>query len=432
MQTEETIIEYTLENGLRVMLKPIHTAPIVSSWVWYGVGSRNEQPGKTGVSHWVEHMQFKGTAQRTASDMDHAIARVGGSWNAFTSSDFTTYFETLPANSLELALELEADRMQNSLFDPTEVETERTVILSEREGSENEPRWQLSEAVNQVSFTHHPYRNEVIGSRVDLLALTRDDLFEHYQHYYQPGNALLCIAGDFDIDRTNELINHNFSQIAALPIHPHQPAPEATLPEIQQVELSGPGETTFLQIAYRSPKADDTDFFAFTILDSLLAGPSSLNMFGSGGVSNRTSRLYLNLIEKEFAVSLSGGLNASIDPSTFDLYLTLHPAHSPQELLSKLDEQLDLIVDGKITQNELDKAIKQARALFAYGSDNITNQAFWMGYSHVFANYDWFTSYIDQLTRVRLEDVARIARHYLDPSHRVIGIYHPEKVETHE
>ena len=158
-----------------------------------------------------------------------------------------------------------------------------------------------------------------------------------------------------------------------------------------------------------------------------LAGPSSLNMFGSGGVGNRTSRLYLNLIETEYAVSLSGGLNASIDPTTYDLHLTLHPARTPDDLLAKLDEQIQLVASGKITQVELDKAIKQARALFAYGSDNITNQAFWMGYSHVFADYAWFTSYIDRLLQVKLEDVTRVAQHYLDPNHRVIGIYHPEE-----
>jgi zinc protease len=414
MQNEDSLVQFTLENGLRVILKPIHTAPIVSNWVWYDVGSRNEQPGKTGVSHWVEHMQFKGTTQHSASEMDHAIARVGGMWNAFTSSDFTTYFETLPANSLELALELEADRMRNSLFDPAEVETERTVILSEREGSENEPRWLLSEAVNQVSFTHHPYRNEVIGSRADLQALTRDDLFGHYQRYYQPHKALLCIAGDFEVNRARDLVQRYFGDLSGAPSQLLTPDPEPTLPEFQKVELSGPGETTYLQIAYRAPKANDDDFFAFTILDSLLAGPSSLNMFGSGSISNRTSRLYLNLIETEYAVSLSGGLNASVDPTTYDLYLTLHPAHSPKELLAKLDDQLQLVAE-------------QARALFAYGSDNITNQAFWMGYSHVFADYSWFTGYIDQLARVRLDDVARVARHYLDPDRRVIGIYHPEE-----
>jgi len=427
MQIDDSLIQYSLSNGLRVMLKPIRTAPIVSSWVWYGVGSRNETPGKTGVSHWVEHMQFKGTANRSASDMDHAIARVGGMWNAFTSNDFTTYFETLPANSLDLALELEADRMQNSLFDPSEVETERTVILSEREGSENEPRWQLAEAVNQVSFRHHPYRNEVIGSKEDLLALTRDDLFGHYQNHYQPQNALLCIAGDLDPDTTKDRVQQFFGEIDGKPTTPNQPKAETDLPELRKVELSGPGETTYLQIAYRSPKADDEDFFAFTILDSLLAGPSSLNMFGSGGVGNRTSRLYLNLIETEFAVSMSGGLNASIDPTTYDLHLTLHPSRTPEELLARMDEQLGLISEGKISQDELDKAIKQARALFAYGSDNITNQAFWMGYSHVFADYSWFTYYIERLKQVSHEDVSRVAQHYLDPSHRVIGIYRPEE-----
>ena len=118
-----SLVTFQLDNGLRLLIREIHTAPIVSCWVWYGIGSRNELPGKTGLSHWVEHMQFKGTAQRSASWMDHSIARLGGHWNAFTSPDWTTYFETLPASALETALALEADRMRGSLFDPGEVET---------------------------------------------------------------------------------------------------------------------------------------------------------------------------------------------------------------------------------------------------------------------------------------------------------------------
>ena len=173
-------------NGLTVHLKEIHTAPIISHWVWYRVGSRNELPGTTGISHWVEHMQFKGTPAFPASILDKAISREGGVWNAFTHLDWTTYYETLPADKIDLALRLEADRMINSLFDPEEVDSERTVILSEREGSENEPLFRLGEAIQMAAFKTHPYGHEVIGYREDLLQMQRDDLYNHYRGLLYP------------------------------------------------------------------------------------------------------------------------------------------------------------------------------------------------------------------------------------------------------
>ncbi len=226
----DTLITYTLENGLTLLIREIHTAPIVSSWVWYGIGSRNEVPGKTGLSHWVEHMQFKGTAQHSASWMDHSIARLGGHWNAITSPDWTTYFETLPASALETALALEADRMRGSLFEPNEVETERTVILSEREGLENDPLFQLNEAVQLRAFREHPYRNEVIGAKEDLLALTREDLYGHYRNYYQPANALLCLAGDVDPQQALALTRQYFGNIESLPLEKQLPRRKKTRP----------------------------------------------------------------------------------------------------------------------------------------------------------------------------------------------------------
>ncbi|MFZ3151523.1 MAG: pitrilysin family protein [Anaerolineaceae bacterium] len=421
----DNLTEYQLDNGLSVMLKEIHSAPIISCWIWYGIGSRNELPGKTGVSHWVEHIQFKGTSHQTSTQMDHTIARLGGSWNAFTSPDWTTYFETLPANRLDAALQLESDRMTNSLFDPLEVETERTVILSEREGSENEPQFLLNEAVQNLAFTRHPYRNEVIGSKADLLALTREDLFQHYRNYYQPANARLCIAGDFSGSQAIDLVHQYFDGINTQPFSKSTPIPEDTLPNPEQVELHGPGDTTFIQLAYRSPRADSSDFFAFTILESLLTGPSSLNMFGSGGISHRTSRLYLALVENEMAVSVMGGLNASIDPSTFNINLTAHPEHMPTEIIQALDAQIESLQEKPVSQIEINRAVKQARALFAYGSDNITNQAFWMGYASSFARYEWFTNYVSRLSTVTPEDVMNVARKYLRSDARVLGIYSP-------
>ena len=152
-----------LRNGLEVRLKEIHTAPLISTWAWYRVGARNEVPGITGISHWVEHMQFKGTPMFPAGTLDRAISREGGFWNAFTWMDWTAYFETMPQDRVELALKVEADRMHNSLFDPAEVESERTVIIAEREGSENEPTFRLSEEVHAAAFRVHPYHHMTIG-----------------------------------------------------------------------------------------------------------------------------------------------------------------------------------------------------------------------------------------------------------------------------
>ncbi|MFZ3071122.1 MAG: pitrilysin family protein [Anaerolineaceae bacterium] len=422
---KDNLTTHQLDNGLTILLKEIHTAPLFSCWIWYGIGSRNELPGKTGLSHWVEHMQFKGTPNLSARQMDHTIARLGGQWNAFTSPDWTTYFETLPANTLDVPLQMESDRMRNSLFDPLEVETERTVILSEREGAENDPQFLLNEAVQSLAFERHPYRNEVIGSQEDLRSLTREDLYGHYLNYYQPGNATLCLAGDFDSRQVLEKVHHYFDLIPTHEFTKSLPIPEETLPCFKEVELHGPGDTTFIQLAYRSPKADSDDFFAFTILESLLTGPSSLNMFGSGGISHRTSRLYLALVEKEIAVTVVGDLTATIDPSTFNFSLTAHPAHTTAEIIHRLDDQIESLQSNPVPQREIDRAVKQAKALFSYGSDNITNQAFWMGYSNSFASYAWFTDYVERLSAVTPEEVMQVAQKYLMSDQRVVGIYRP-------
>jgi len=206
--------EFTLKNGLRVFLKEIHTTPIVSQWIWYRVGSRNEKPGIQGISHWVEHLQFKGTAKYPIDELDHTISRVGGVWNAMTHLDWTTYYETLPSQKLDLALELEADRMQNSLYDKDEINAERTVVISELEGNENEPLFHLNSAIQKAAFHVYPYDHDVIGTLEDLQSITRDQLFDYYREHYQPGNAVLAIAGDFDIDDVRikiEAVKHNFA-----------------------------------------------------------------------------------------------------------------------------------------------------------------------------------------------------------------------------
>lgn len=419
-----------LENGLSVLLKEIHSAPIISLWTWYRVGSRYEKPGFTGISHWVEHMQFKGTEKYPSTVMDRLIAREGGVWNAFTHVDWTTYFETMPANKIDLALDFEADRMVNSIFSPADVESERTVIISEKEGKDNEPFLRLNNAVNEAAFLSHPYRNEVIGSLEDLQRIQRDDLYHHYRKYYQPANAIISIAGDFNTSEMIEKIQKKYISISSEFLPDPGIQPENEIKEKKEILLSGPGDTIFIQIAYRSPSASDPDFFGFTILDSLLSGPASLNMFGGGGTSNKTSRLYKKLVDRRLAVSLAGGLQATLDPHLYDLSITLHQGQDPEIVIKTIDQEIERLIEKRIRKSEIQRAVKQARAMFAYGLENITNQAFWLGYSESFANYDWYSDYLDRLNEIKPRDVQRVAEKYLHPEKRVIGIYHPDFSES--
>ncbi len=419
--------QYSLSNGLTVHLKEIHTAPIISTWLWYKVGSRNEQRGKTGISHWVEHMQFKGTEKYPAGYLDREISRVGGIRNAMTYLDWTTYYETLPAHVFEISLASEADRMTHSRFDPQEIELERTVIISEREGSENQPSFLLAEAVQDAAFSTHPYRYEVIGLKEDLKNISRDDLYQHYCQHYHPSNAVLAVAGDFETGEMQEMIGKHFGETPAGEEMNIVLPPDPPMNSEKRVAVSGPGETSYVQIAYRAPSASNRDFFTMTVLDSLLTGPSSLNMFGAGGTSNKTSRLYRALVEGEISVSCFGGLQATRDPYLYSIYLTVHPAHTPDDVLLAVDMEVNRILDGPIAQSEIDRAIKQAKALFAYSSENISNQAFWLGYSEMFDHYDWFENYIQHLSQVTPESVLEAAQSYLDPKNRVVGYFTPRK-----
>lgn len=422
MQTP--VNRFQLSNGLQVLLKEIHTAPLISNWVWYRVGSRDEHTGITGISHWSEHMQFKGTPQFPANVLDKAIAREGGLWNAFTFLDWTTYFETMPADKIDLALRLEADRMNNSLFDAEELESERTVIISERQGHENDPLFLLGEEVQAAAFRVHPYHHEIIGDLADLQSMSRDDLYNYYRTYYVPGNALVAIAGDFETEAMLARVRELFE-----PIPPGGEVPRLVRPEPKQngerrVLVEGPGETTYVQVAYHAPAATDPDFFPYLVTDSLLTGPSNLNMFGRG-ISNKTSRLYRALVDGELAVSVSGGLTATIDPYLHNIVLTIHPRATPEQAVAKLDDEIKQLQDTPPPEAEVKRAVKQARALFAYGSESISNQAFWMGYSEMFDTYDWFLNYLDRLEAVTPDEVQRIAREYLRPGNRVLGTYLP-------
>jgi zinc protease len=420
----ETLTKITLPNGLLVLLKEIHTSPIISQWIWYRVGSRDEVPGLTGASHWVEHMMFKGTPQFPLGALDRAISREGGYLNAFTFLDWTSFFETLPADKIDLALRLEADRMFNSLFEPNEVASERTVVISERQGSENEPLFRLSEEVQSAAFRVHPYHHEIIGDLTDLYSMQREDIYRLYQTFYTPNNAVLSIAGDFETQAMLGRIRELYEPLAAGPQPPRLVRTEPAQSGERRVSVEGPGETVYLQVSYRAPAADDPDFFALNVLDSLLTGPTNLNMFG-GGITNKTSRLYKALVEEELAVSVNGGLQATIDPYLYTTVIMVHPKHITSDCIVAMEAEIKQLQDSPPPIEELERALKQARAIFAYGCESISNQAFWMGFAEMFATVDWFTTYLDRLAAVTPQDVQRLAQNCLRPQNRTLGVYLP-------
>jgi zinc protease len=264
----------------------------------------------------------------------------------------------------------------------------------------------------------------VIGDMIDLETMKRDDLYNHYRTYYVPSNAVLTLAGDFDTEEMLTRIRELYEPLAdgSQPEIKMRPEPAQTGERLINVE--GPGETTYVQAVYHAPAASDPDFFPYLVTDSLLTGPSSLNVFG-GGISNKTSRLYKVLVDGELAVSLSGGLTATIDPFLHTIVATVHPESTAEKLILALDDELERLQETPPPQEDVDRAVKQARALFAYGSESITNQAFWMGYAEIFDTYDWFLNYLDRLAEVTPQEVQRIAQTYMRPGNRVLGIYRP-------
>ncbi len=417
-----TVTRKVLKNGLTVVLKPMHSAPVISFCVWYRVGSRNEHLGITGASHWVEHMMFKGTRKYSESELDRLVSREGGVRNAFTWVDFTAYYETMPADKIDLAIELEADRMVNSVFDPKEVESERTVIINEREMYENSPGFRLSEEMQAAAFRVHPYRHEVIGHVSDLRNMTRDDLFAHYKRYYTPANAIVAVAGDFSARNMLAKIQKHFGRIKSTPRPPHRRVEEPPQKGERRVIVRGEGETHYISIAFHAPSAAHPDYFALVALDSVLCGASGLSFFG-GGTSNRSSRLSRALVDGGWLADAGGGVTPTLDPFVYTIGGTVMPGKDIRAVEHALWAEIDRLRTEPVTQAELDKAIKQTRAQVAFGTETVTNQAFWLGFAEVLNDHDWFGSFVDRLGKVTIADVQRVANRYLSRDNATIGVY---------
>jgi zinc protease len=414
----------TLDNGLTVLMREMHHAPVASFWVWYRVGSRNERSGSTGISHWTEHMLFKGTPTYPQGEFDKAVAREGGMFNGMTWIDYTTYFETLPSDRIDLALRVEADRMVNAVFDPRETELERTVIISERQGDENNPNFLLSEALQAAAFQVHSYHHSVIGWQCDLESMTRDQLYGHYRTFYAPNNAVVAVAGDFEGNAMLARIEELFGHIPAGPALPAFTTAEPPQRGERRVTVEGPGTTAYLEIGYRAPRATDPDYHPMVVLDTILGGAKGMSMWG-GGTANRSSRLYKALVETELASDADCAVSATVDPYLFSFEATVRQDRTLEEVEAAMQAEIQRVMDEPVSEAELHKAVKQTRAQFAYSSESVTDQGYWLGMSEAVSGAGWFERFLERLSEVTVEDVQRVARAYFKPALRNVGWYVP-------
>jgi len=424
---DERMRSTTFDNGLKVLIQEEHTAPLASVWCWYKVGSKDERPGLTGISHWCEHMNFKGTANIPRDQVKGIIEQYGGTWNGYTWIDQTTYLETATRDALDRMLFIESERMASCLYHPDDCESERTVIISELQGGENDPDQLLDQELTATAFKAHTYGHPTIGWLPDLQTMTRDDLYGYYRRYYVPNNATLVIVGDVETDEALRRVNHYFGGIqpGTTPSRIVTLEPEQT--GERRLTIRKEGTTAYLKVGFHAPSVTDPGFFPMLILDAVLTGAKGLNLWSSFRVPppQRSTRLYRALVERGLASSVTGALVPTAQPFLYSVSVTATDGVALGSVESELIEALDRVCRDGITDAELTKAKAQLRARLVFDSDSVTNIAHQLGYFETIASVDIFTAAPSCIAAVTLEDVAAVARRVFSSSNRTVGWFDP-------
>ncbi len=416
-----------LDNGLKILVQELHTAPLVSVWCWYRVGSGDELPGRTGVSHWVEHMNFKGTENIPRDEMKGIVERFGGTWNGYTWIDQTTYLETAGTDALDTLLFIEAERMARGLYAPDECESERTVIISELKGGENDPDQLLDTEVTATAFRAHAYRHPTIGWIDDLRSMSRDDLFGHYRQYYVPGNATLVVVGDVDADDVLRRAEKHFGTIAGTSSPARRRAAEPLQIGERRVLLEREGTTAYLKFAWHAPAADEADFFPMLVLDAALTGAKGLNLWSSfrGTPPQRRARLYTALVERGLASAVSGSLLPTREPFLYNVSLTASEGVSLASLEEAAVQEVERVRAHGLTEDEVARARRQLRARLVFETDSVTNIAHQIGYFETVTGSGYFEALASRVAAVTPAQVAGVAARRLSTDKRTTGWFRP-------
>jgi len=417
----------TLDNGLKVLIQEEHTAPLASVWCWYKVGSKDERAGLTGASHWCEHMNFKGTTNIPRDQVKGIIEQFGGSWNGYTWIDQTTYLETATRDALDRMLFIESERMASCLYHPDDCESERTVIISELQGGENDPDQLLDQELTATAFKAHTYKHPTIGWLADLETMTRDDLYGYYRRYYVPNNATLVIVGDVDTDEAMRRVAHHFGGIQAGAAPPRLRTIEPEQTGERRLTIRKESTTAYLKVGYHAPSVISPQFFPTLILDAVLTGAKGLNLWSSFRVPppQRSARLYRALVERGLASAVYGALMPTEEPFLYTVSVTANEGTPLAAVELALLDELERVRREGITDAELVKAKAQLRARLVFDSDSITNIAHQLGYFETIASVDWFATVPARIAAVTLEDVAAAASIMLAASNRTVGWFEP-------
>ena len=408
----ENITRHRLDNGLLILLKQNRIAPIISLNIAYRVGSKHERPGITGISHLLEHQMFKGTHRHPTGEFDRILTCVGADNNAYTWVDKTVYYEVVPADKIELALELEADRMRNLTFDAGEHASEVVVVRNELEQNDDSPQSLLYKNLRAVAFIAHPYAIPTIGWRSDVERLTAEKVREYYERHYRPDNALIVAVGDFERDEMLALIKKHFADVPSrgeaalrIPVEPPQRGQ-------RRLVLRRAGNSDYLLIGWHTPTSHHPDAYALDVL---------ANVLGSG----RTCRLYQRLIETGMAgaVGASSGCFIYCDPFLFLVSVALNEGTVLEDAEKSVSEEIERIVTEGITEQEMSRAKKQARASFVYSRDSVEDEADTILTFELASSYRDIDRYIPGIEAVSDEDVRRVAHRYLADANSAVGYY---------
>lgn len=423
---EAQVIEQTLPNGLKVLIVPAHHAPVVSVWAFYRVGSRYERLGITGISHWVEHMLFKGTPKFSKGQIARLIQKHGGILNGHTTQEHTAYFETLPKENWLIGLDIEADRMTDALFDPQETELERGVILSELEMSENHPEYRLFTEVMATAFQVHPYRNPVIGWRCDLEGMTRDDLYEYYRHFYAPNNAFLVLSGDITPEEALPEVEKRFCELSPsqLPKVPSVKEPQQR--SERRVRVKGHGELPMLMIVFHAPIYQwDRGQGTGDGNDAELLAPYALHLISGVLGQGRTSRLYRKLVETQKTVSVWASNHINKEAAVFIVFAMLTDQATLFEVESIVLEEFQRLTKEPPMPDELERTLHREEATFMRALDGVTERAFHVGAYEILGDWRMLNAYILNLRAVTPELMLQAARQVFTETNRTVGWFEP-------
>lgn len=408
--------KYTLKNGLTVILAEDHTVPMISYHTWYRVGSRDESPGVTGAAHMLEHMMFKGAKKYSGKEFDQVLHENGIVNNAFTSYDYTGFYENLPSAKLELIMDMEVDRMRYLAINADDLKSELQVVGEERRWRvDNNPGGLLREMVMGALFKVHPYTWPVIGYMKDIEAYSPEKLRKFYDTYYVPNNAVLVLAGDFEPKKTKAMIEKYYGQLEAKPLPERKfpPEPDAKSPERKTLQWDV--QTKSFMISYKGVAAGSPDSFALDLASGILGG-------------GRSSRLHKKLVyEQQIATAVAAYNMTNADPGAFMVMATMKPGLSIQTAGQTILGEIEDLKTNLVSEQELQKAKNQTMMDYMEGLTTIDGKAQSLAINEIlYGDYTRLFTDLERYNQVRPKDIQRAVKQYLQPQKRVVGILEPK------